>query len=103
MIERQPCVYVMASGPRGYVYIGVTSDLLRRVHEHRSGLRSGWAHEKKCFRLVRFEMFGDMERAIAREKQLKNWHRPWKLNLVEENNLHWEDLAVGLGFDPLPE
>ena len=102
-IDRQPCVYILASGLRGCVYIGVTSDLIRRIYEHRNGLRSGWAYEKGCFLLVRYELFETMEAAIAREKQLKRWHRPWKLNLVEENNLHWEDLATGLGFDPLPE
>jgi putative endonuclease len=92
----------MASGTRGYLYIGVTSDLIRRIYEHREGVRSGWAKEKDCVLLVHFEMFGDMEAAIAREKQLKNWHRPWKQNLVEEHNPHWRDLAVDLGFDPLP-
>ena len=101
-IERQPCVYFLASGPRGYVYIGVTSDLVRRVWEHRSGVRTGWASENGCVRLVRYELFGEMDGAIARETQLKNWHRPWKLNLIEEQNRHWRDLAVDLGFDPLP-
>lgn len=103
MIERQPCVYLLASGVRGYLYIGVTSDLVRRVWEHRNGVRSGWAKAKGCKPLVRYELFGDMDAAIAREKQLKNWHRPWKQNLVEKNNLHWRDLAVDLGFDPLLE
>jgi putative endonuclease len=102
-VERQPCVYFLASGTRGYLYIGVTSDLVRRVWEHRNGVRSGWAKEKGCKLLVRFELFGDMPAAIAREKQLKNWRRPWKQNLVEESNLHWRDLAVDLGFDPLPD
>jgi putative endonuclease len=102
VLERQPCVYLLASGPRGYLYIGVTSDLVRRVLEHRAGIRSGWAKERGCVVLVRYELFERMEDAIAREKQLKNWHRGWKQNLVEEQNPHWQDLAVGLGFDPLP-
>jgi putative endonuclease len=101
-LERNPCVYFMASGTRGYLYIGVTSELVRRIYEHRGGARSGWAKQKGCVLLVRFEMFGDMEAAIARETQLKNWHRPWKQNLVEEQNPHWRDLAVDLGFDRLP-
>lgn len=102
-IHRQPCVYFLASGPRGYIYTGVTSDLVRRVYEHRNGIHSGWARDKGCVLLVRFELFEDMERAITREKQVKNWRRAWKINLIEENNLHWRDLAVDLGFDPLPE
>lgn len=102
-LERLPCVYIMASGTRGYLYIGVTSDLMRRIYEHRNGIRSGWAKEKGCTLLVRYEMFDRMDEAIAREKQLKNWHRGWKQNLVEEHNLHWRDLAVDLGFERLPE
>ncbi|MBB5685140.1 putative GIY-YIG superfamily endonuclease [Sphingobium boeckii] len=50
---------------------------------------------------MRFEMFDDMPSAIGREKQLKRWHRPWKINLIESDNPHWEDLAVALGFDPM--
>jgi putative endonuclease len=103
ILERQPCVYFMSSGPRGYLYIGVTSDLMRRIYEHRNGVRSGWAKQKGCLLLVRYEIFEDMISAIAREKQLKNWHRPWKQNLVEEQNPHWRDMAVELGFEPLPE
>ena len=55
----------------------------------------------KVHRLVRFEMFGDMEQAILREKQLKRWHRQWKINLIEGDNPHWIDLAIELGFEPL--
>ena len=51
--------------------------------------------------LVRFELFGDMERAISREKQLKRWHRPWKINLIQDDNPQWVDLAGGLGLPPL--
>jgi putative endonuclease len=102
-LERQPCVYFLASGTRGYLYIGVTSDLARRVWEHRNEVRSGWAKDKGCLLLVRYELFADMPTAIAREKQLKNWHRPWKQNLVEEHNLNWRDLAVDLGFEKLAE
>ena len=101
MTERDPCVYIMASGTRGYIYIGVTSDLPRRVYEHRNGIRSGWARLKRCRRLVRYEMFGDMTAAIEREKQLKNWHRQWKINLINSENPQWVDLAVGLGLPPL--
>lgn len=55
----------------------------------------------QTYRLARYEIFEDMTNAIKREKQLKNWHRDWKLNLIETQNPHWDDLAVGLGFEPL--
>ncbi|HEY6916920.1 MAG TPA: GIY-YIG nuclease family protein [Allosphingosinicella sp.] len=98
----QPMVYILASERRGTLYVGVTSDLLRRIHEHRAGERSGFAGRYGAYRLVYFEAHETMPDAIAREKRLKNWHRQWKVNLIEEKNPHWEDLAVGLGFEPLP-
>ena len=99
-IEREPCVYILASQPRGTLYIGVTSDLAKRLWQHREGVTGGFVARYKVNRLVRFEMFGDMELAIMREKQLKRWHRQWKINLVERDNPHWVDLAIDLGFDP---
>ena len=101
-MERDPFVYILASGFRGTRYIGVTSDLIRRIWEHRSGIRSRFPARYAVYRLVRYEAFGEMELAIRREKQLKNWHRRWKIALVEELNPHWQDLATALGFDPLP-
>ncbi|WP_106640155.1 GIY-YIG nuclease family protein [Allosphingosinicella vermicomposti] len=101
-MERLPIVYILASGRRGTLYIGVTSDLIRRIHEHRAGERSGFVSRYSAYRLVYHETHQTMPDAIAREKQLKNWHRAWKLNLIEEKNPHWEDLAIGLGFAPLP-
>lgn len=100
-IERTPCIYILASRPRGTLYIGVTSDLVKRLWQHRDGVTGGFAAKYRVHRLVRYEMFGDMEQAILREKQLKRWHRQWKINLIESENPHWDDLAVGLGFDPL--
>jgi putative endonuclease len=100
-MERNPCVYILASGRCGTLYIGVTSNLLQRLHQHRSGEVPGFTTRHAVYRLVRFEMFEDMERAIAREKQLKNWHRDWKLNLIEQDNADWHDLALDLGFAPL--
>jgi putative endonuclease len=100
-IEREPCVYILASQPRGTLYIGVTSDLAKRLWQHREGVTGGFVARYKINRLVRFEMLGDMEAAIMREKQLKRWHRQWKINLVESENPQWIDLAVGLGFAPL--
>jgi putative endonuclease len=99
--EREPCVYILASQPRGTLYIGVTSDLVKRLWQHREGVTGGFVARYKVHRLVRFEMLGDMEAAIMREKQLKRWHRQWKINLVKRDNPHWVDLAIDLGFDPL--
>ena len=102
-MDREPFVYILASRFRGTLYIGVTSDLMRRIWEHRSGVRSGFPTRYAVYRLVHFEPFAEMDAAIAREKQLKRWHRQWKINLIEERNPHWEDLAVNLGFDRLPD
>jgi putative endonuclease len=101
MRERQPCVYILASGHYGTLYIGVTSDLMGRLHQHRNGVAGGFTSSYDVKRLVRFEMLDDMPSAIAREKQLKRWHRDWKINLIEQDNPDWDDLAVGLGFRPL--
>ena len=102
-MERAPFVYILASAFRGTIYIGVTSDLMRRIWEHREGAQSGFTTRYSVYRLVHFEDFADMYSAISREKQLKRWHRQWKINLIEEKNPHWEDLAVNLGFEPLVE
>ena len=101
-IERNPCVYILASGHYGTIYIGVTSNLMQRLAQHREGVTKGFTSRYSVYRLVHFEMFGDMERAITREKQLKNWRREWKVNLINSENPEWRDLAVGLGFPPLP-
>ena len=101
--ERNPCVYILTSQPRGTLYIGVTSNLEARLWQHRVEITEGFAKRYTVKRLVWFEMHGDMLAAIAREKQLKNWHRPWKINLIEATNPHWGDLAVGLGFPPLAQ
>ena len=98
-VERNPCAYILASGHYGTLYIGVTSDLMKRLWQHRNGM-SGFSSRYAVYRLVHFEMFGDMEQAIAREKRLKNWRRDWKINLINGENSEWRDLAVGLGFEP---
>jgi putative endonuclease len=100
-MTKQPCVYILASKHYGTLYIGVTSNLLARMVQHREGMTPGFTSKYAVYRLVRFEFFEDMPTAIAREKQLKNWHRPWKINLIESENLPWTDLAVGLGLDPI--
>jgi putative endonuclease len=99
--ERQPSVYLLASEPNGTIYIGVTSDLIGRLWQHRDGTTGGFTSRYKVHRLVRYELFGDMEGAILREKQLKRWHRQWKINLIESENPDWHDLAVGLGLPPI--
>ena len=96
--ERQPCVYILASRAYGTLYIGVTSDLIGRLWQHRNNALPGFTSKYQVHQLVRFELFGDMERAILREKQLKRWHRQWKINLIESENPQWVDLAVGLGL-----
>jgi putative endonuclease len=100
-MSKQPCVYILASKHYGTLYIGVTSDLLARMWQHRQAKGGRFTSKYAVYRLVRFEMFEDMLTAIAREKQLKNWHRQWKINLIESENLHWTDLAVGLGLEPI--
>ncbi len=99
--ERQPCVYILTSQPRGTLYIGVTSDLIGRLWQHRNGVVEGFTSRYNVHRLVRYELFGEMEGAILREKQLKRWHRQWKINLIESENPDWHDLAIGLGFPPV--
>ena len=101
--EPLPCVYILASQPRGTLYIGVTSDLIGRLWQHRNSVIEGFTSRYKVHRLVRYELFGDMEHAILREKQLKRWHRQWKINLIESENPDWHDLAVGLGLPPLDQ
>jgi putative endonuclease len=98
---KQPCVYILASGPLGTIYIGVTSDLVARLHQHRTG-STGFASRYGAIRLVRYELLADMPSAIAREKQLKRWHREWKINLIRSENPDWVDLAVNLGLAPVP-
>lgn len=99
--ERLPCVYILSSAPYGTLYIGVTSDLTARMSQHRNSALQGFTSRYGVPRLVHFELFGEMEPAILREKQLKRWHRQWKINLIESGNPHWIDLAVGLGLPPL--
>ncbi|MFN3797563.1 GIY-YIG nuclease family protein [Sphingobium yanoikuyae] len=101
-MERQPCVYILSSKPYGTLYIGVTSDLVGRLYQHRTDSIASFTKRHAVHRLVRFEMFGSMETAILREKQLKRWHRQWKINLIESDNPHWADLAPSIGLPALP-
>ena len=89
---KQFCVYILASRPRGALYIGVTSDLPKRVWEHKTKAVAGHSAKYDIDKLVYFEMHGSAEAAIRREKAMKKWNRAWKVRLVEQNNPEWRDL-----------
>jgi putative endonuclease len=101
MIEGIPCVYILANRYNGALYVGVTSDLIARILQHREGTFEGHTKKYGITRLVWFEAGESMEGAIAHEKRLKRWRRDWKRNLIERENPAWNDLAVGLGLAPL--
>jgi len=86
----------MASKRNGTLYIGVTTDLIKRVYEHKNNLVKGFTEKYAVHDLVYFEETGDLESAIAREKQMKAWKRKWKLDLIELKNLNWKDLYQDL-------
>jgi putative endonuclease len=93
---RQFYVYILASRKYGTLYIGITNDLIRRVHEHRLKLVRGFSAKYGVGKLVYFEIFDDPTSAIMREKQLKKWRRDWKIELIENKNLGWVDLSLTL-------
>lgn len=88
----QPCVYIMASGRNGTLYIGVTSNLIARVWQHKNNVIEGFTKEYAVHQLVWYEPHETMESAISREKSLKKWNRIWKLRLIEQFNPEWQDL-----------
>jgi putative endonuclease len=92
---------MLASGLNGTLYVGVTSNLIGRIIQHREGRFDGFTKRYGVKRLVWFQTGESIEGAIAREKTMKKWPRNWKKNLIEANNPAWNDLAVGLGLDPL--
>lgn len=85
-------VYILASRRDGAIYVGITSDLVKRVYEHRSKAVPGFASRYNITRLVWFEIYDDPLTAIAREKELKKWRRAWKVALIDEANPGWRDL-----------
>ena len=87
-----PCVYIVASRPKGTLYIGVTSNLARRVWEHKNDFVEGFTKRYEVHDLVWYEVHDSMESAISREKALKKWNRAWKVRLIEEGNPWWSDL-----------
>lgn len=91
-MDKQPAVYILANQYNGTLYIGVTSSLLQRVWQHKNDLVEGFTEKYGVHSLVYYELHGDMQTAIQREKQLKKWNRQWKIDLIEKTNLEWKDL-----------
>jgi len=89
---KQPCVYILASGWDGTLYVGVTSDLIKRVWEHKNDMIEGFTKTYRVHSLVWFEQHESMESAILREKAIKEWKRAWKVGLIDESNPKWQDL-----------
>ena len=85
-------VYILASKRNGTLYTGMTSELVRRTHEHKEGITDGFSKEYGVKMLVHYEVFSDPENAIKREKRIKKWNREWTLNLIETSNPDWKDL-----------
>ncbi|MBO6837613.1 MAG: GIY-YIG nuclease family protein [Alphaproteobacteria bacterium] len=93
---KQPCVYILASDRNGTLYVGVTSDLPKRIWEHRNGVAEGFTKKFGVHRLVYAESHETMEAAILREKRVKEWKRAWKIELIEKANPQWRDLYDSL-------
>jgi len=91
-MTKQPAVYVLASKRNGTTYVGVTSNLVKRVWEHKEKFVNGFAEKHNVVLLVYYELHNGMNSAITREKQIKAWKRDWKKNLIEEKNPYWHDL-----------
>ncbi|WP_049621058.1 GIY-YIG nuclease family protein [Frateuria defendens] len=96
MHNRQPCVYILASRRNGTLYIGVTSDLPKRVWQHRNDCVDGFTKRYRVHALVWFELHEAMASAIGREKALKAWRRAWKIELIEKSNPYWRDLYADI-------
>jgi len=92
MDNKQPTVYLLASKPNGTLYIGVTSNIIKRIWEHQHSVVEGFTKKYGVHRLVWLEQHETMESAIKREKTLKKWNRDWKIALIEKNNSEWRDL-----------
>jgi len=92
MMQKEPTLYILASHKEGTLYIGVTSNLLKRVYEHKNNLAEGFTKQYGVHTLVYYEVHQTMEDAILREKQMKKWKREYKINLIQSKNLNWDDL-----------
>ena len=91
-MSKQPAVYILASRKNGTLYVGVTSDLVKRIWEHKNDLVEGFTKRYGVHQLVWYEIHESMDAAIQREKRLKEWKRTWKVQLIEKRNPNWEDL-----------
>jgi putative endonuclease len=91
-VHKRPAVYILASKRNGTLYIGVTSDLIKRIWEHKNDVVDGFSKRYKVHQLVWYELHDSMASAIEREKRLKEWKRAWKLRLIESTNPDWQDL-----------
>jgi putative endonuclease len=91
-VNKQPAVYILASKRNGTLYIGVTSDLVKRVWQHKHNMVAGFTKHYRAHQLVCFELHETMQSAIEREKRLKGWKRAWKLEVIESVNPDWQDL-----------
>lgn len=89
-------LYILASKKNGTLYIGVTSDIVKRVYEHKNNLVEGFTNKYEVHDLVYYQVFEDIEEAIKREKQLKKWKRSWKVRIIEESNPEWKDLYADI-------
>jgi len=95
-IKNQYSIYILASKRNGVLYIGVTSNLVKRIYEHKNNTIEGFSKKYNVHKLVYYETTNNIENAIRREKQLKKWNRKWKLELIEKNNPDWKDLYYEL-------
>lgn len=93
MIDKSFYTYIITNKHNTTLYIGVTNDLFRRMYDHKTGLNKGFSKKYKLKKLVYYEEYSDVRDAIAREKQLKNWHREWKYNLIKKDNPSFKDLS----------
>ncbi len=92
-MDKSPCVYILASDRNGTLYIGVTSNLPRRLAQHKAGQVEGFSKRYGVARLVWYEPHETMESAIIREKQMKKWNRAWKIRQIMRGNPEWRDLS----------
>jgi putative endonuclease len=100
----QSYVYILSSKRNGTLYVGVTSDLIKRIYEHKQDFIDSFTKQYQVHMLVYHEVHNDMLEAITREKQIKKWNRQWKLSLIQEMNPDWKDLYDGIaGFPPSRE
>jgi len=95
-MSKEGYVYIITNKRYGTLYIGVTSNIIKRIYEHKQGVVEGFSKKYDLKKLVYYECHPNIENAIAREKQLKNWHRQWKINLINSFNPEWEDLYYKL-------